>query len=113
MPSPAALFIIDTLATWNELLVPLVLASAKDSRTVPLGSLQLQGEHSSQHTLIMAGVLISTIPVLLILPPALLRRRPGGRRGQGRSPPPEILMTGPKSLPKRTVGEWSFTSGRT
>ncbi len=66
MPSPAALFIIDTLATWNELLVPLVLASAKDPRTVPLGPLQLQGEHSSQHTPIMAGVLISTIPVLLL-----------------------------------------------
>jgi len=66
VPPLAALFIIDTLATWNEFLLPLVLTSAKDSRTVPLGLLQFQGEHSSQYTLLMAGVLISIIPVLVI-----------------------------------------------
>jgi raffinose/stachyose/melibiose transport system permease protein len=66
VPPLAALFIIDTLATWNEFLLPLVLTSAKESRTVPLGLLQFQGEHSSQYTLLMAGVLISIIPVLLI-----------------------------------------------
>ena len=66
VPPLAALFIIDTLATWNEFLLPLVLTSGKDSRTVPLGLLQFQGEHSSQYTLLMAGVLISIIPVLVI-----------------------------------------------
>jgi raffinose/stachyose/melibiose transport system permease protein len=60
------LFIIDVLATWNEFLLPLVLTSAQDSRTVPLGLLQFQGEHSSQYTLLMAGVLISILPVLII-----------------------------------------------
>ena len=58
--------IIDTLATWNEFLLPLVLTSSKGARTVPLGLLQFQGEHSSQYTLLMAGVMISIIPVLII-----------------------------------------------
>ncbi len=66
VPPLAALFIIDTLATWNEFLLPLVLTSAAGSRTVPLGLLQFQGEHSSQYTLLMAGVLISIVPVLII-----------------------------------------------
>ena len=66
VPPLAALFIIDMLATWNEFLLPLVLTSSKGSRAVPLGLLQFQGEHSSQYTLLMAGVLISIIPVLII-----------------------------------------------
>jgi raffinose/stachyose/melibiose transport system permease protein len=66
VPPLAALFIIDTLATWNEFLLPLVLTSSKASRTVPLGLMQFQGEHSSQYTLLMAGVLISILPVLVI-----------------------------------------------
>jgi raffinose/stachyose/melibiose transport system permease protein len=66
VPALAALFIIDTLATWNEFLLALVLISAKESRTVPVGLMQFQGEHSSQYTLLMAGVLISIVPVLII-----------------------------------------------
>ena len=66
VPALAALAIIDALATWNEFLLALVLISSKDQRTVPLGLMQFQGEHSSQYTLLMAGVLISIIPVLII-----------------------------------------------
>jgi len=66
VPALAALAIIDALATWNEFLLALVLISSKDQRTVPLGLMQFQGEHSSQYTLLMAGVLISIIPVLVI-----------------------------------------------
>ncbi|HVX79881.1 MAG: carbohydrate ABC transporter permease [Devosia sp.] len=66
LPALAALAIIDALATWNEFLLALVLISSKDQRTVPLGLMQFQGEHSSQYTLLMAGVVISIIPVLII-----------------------------------------------
>ena len=54
------------LATWNEFLIALVLISAHDSRTVPVGLLQFQGEYSSQYTLLMAGMVISIVPVLTI-----------------------------------------------
>jgi raffinose/stachyose/melibiose transport system permease protein len=66
VPALAALAIIDALATWNEFLLALVLISASDQRTVPLGLMQFQGEHSAQYTLLMAGVVISIIPVLVI-----------------------------------------------
>jgi raffinose/stachyose/melibiose transport system permease protein len=66
LPPLATLAIIDTLATWNEFLIALVLISANASRTVPIGLMQFQGQYSSQYTLLMAGVLISIIPVLLI-----------------------------------------------
>lgn len=66
VPALAALAIIDVLATWNEFLIALVLISAHDSRTVPVGLLQFQGEYSSQYTLLMAGIVISIVPVLAI-----------------------------------------------
>lgn len=66
LPPLATLAIIDALGTWNEFLIALVLISGKASRTVPVGLLQFQGEFSSQYTLLMAGVLISIIPVLII-----------------------------------------------
>jgi raffinose/stachyose/melibiose transport system permease protein len=66
LPAVATLFIIDSLATWNEFLIALVLINAKDSRTVPLGLLQFQGEFSTQYTLLMAGIVISILPVIAI-----------------------------------------------
>ena len=65
-PAIATLFIIDALATWNELLIALVLISASAWRTVPAGLLQFQGEFSSQYTQLMAGVLISITPVVTL-----------------------------------------------
>jgi raffinose/stachyose/melibiose transport system permease protein len=65
-PALATLFIIDALATWNELLIALVLISANEQRTVPVGLLQFQGQFSSQYTQLMAGVLISITPILLL-----------------------------------------------
>ena len=66
LPALATLAIIDTLATWNEFLMALVLINDSNWRTVPVGLLQFQGEFSSQYTLLMAGVLLSILPVLLI-----------------------------------------------
>ena len=66
LPALATLCIIDTLATWNEFLIALVLISGQDSRTVPLGLLQFQGEFTSQYTLLMAGIVISILPVMAI-----------------------------------------------
>lgn len=65
-PALATLFIIDALATWNELLIALVLISATESRTVPAGLLQFQGQFSSQYTQLMAGVLISITPIIAL-----------------------------------------------
>jgi raffinose/stachyose/melibiose transport system permease protein len=66
LPALATLFIIDTLGTWNEFLIALVLTSGDASRTVPVGLLRFQGEFASQYTQLMAGVLISVTPVIVI-----------------------------------------------
>lgn len=66
LPALATLFIIDALATWNELLIALVLISADAWRTVPVGLLHFQGQFSSRFTELMAGVLISILPILII-----------------------------------------------
>lgn len=65
-PALATLFIIDALATWNELLIALVLISSNEWRTVPVGLLQFQGQFSSQYTQLMAGVLISITPIIAL-----------------------------------------------
>lgn len=65
-PALATLFIIDALATWNELLIALVLISDTRWRTVPVGLLQFQGQFSSRYTEMMAGVVISILPVTLL-----------------------------------------------
>ena len=65
-PALATLFIIDALATWNELLIALVLISASEWRTVPVGLLQFQGQWSSRYTEMMAGVVISITPIILL-----------------------------------------------
>lgn len=66
VPALATLFIIDALATWNELLMALVLISADAWRTVPVGLLHFQGQFSSRYTELMAGVVISILPILLL-----------------------------------------------
>lgn len=66
VPALATLFIIDALATWNELLIALVLISSDEWRTVPVGLLHFQGEFSSQYTQMMAGVVIAMLPILVL-----------------------------------------------
>ena len=66
VPALITLFIIDALATWNELLIALVLISADTSLTVPVGLLRFQGQWSSRYTELMAGVMISILPILFI-----------------------------------------------
>lgn len=65
-PALATLFIIDALATWNELLIALVLISADEWRTVPVGLLHFQGQFSSRYTEMMAGVMLSILPIVVL-----------------------------------------------
>lgn len=66
LPALATLYIIDAVNTWNELLVALVLINADAARTVPLGLLRFQGQFSSNHTQLMAGVLIVIAPLITL-----------------------------------------------
>lgn len=63
-PAVLALFIIDFLATWNELLMALIFIHSDEWKTVPLGLLYFQGQFASSYPIINAGVLIAILPVL-------------------------------------------------
>jgi raffinose/stachyose/melibiose transport system permease protein len=65
-PALATLFIIDSLSTWNEFLLALILINSDRWRTVPLGLLHFQGEFGNRYPELAAGILIAIAPILVI-----------------------------------------------
>jgi raffinose/stachyose/melibiose transport system permease protein len=66
VPAISTLFVIDAVNTWNEFLISLVLINSDASRTVPVGLLRFQGAFSSQYPQMMAGVLITILPLMIV-----------------------------------------------
>ncbi|GGG08356.1 carbohydrate ABC transporter permease [Paenibacillus abyssi] len=66
MPAIATLFIFDFMATWNEFLLAQIFITSDSMRTITTGLLAFRGEHSTNYTLLNAGVLISVVPILLV-----------------------------------------------
>jgi multiple sugar transport system permease protein len=65
-PVLAALGIFIFLGNWNDFLWPLVITNSVEMRTLPVGLSTFQGQHSTQWNLLMAGSVISIVPVLII-----------------------------------------------
>ena len=65
-PALASLFVIAFITNWNELLRPVLYISDRNLRTLPLGLTTLQGQYDSSWTLIMAGSIISILPMILV-----------------------------------------------
>lgn len=65
-PAIATLFIIDFLGTWNEYLLASVIIHDNKMKTISTGLMNFVGEHTTDHGVLSAGVLISIIPVLLV-----------------------------------------------
>lgn len=65
-PAIAAVCIFQAAWVWNELPLALVLVKTKLWQILPVGLLSFQGEHSTDWAVVMAGVMISIIPVLVI-----------------------------------------------
>ena len=73
-PGVISLAIITILASWNDLLWPLVVASTPDSMPLSVGLATLQGYRSSIHTgVLMAASLMAMAPVLISF--IILQRR--------------------------------------
>ena len=72
LPVLATVFIIGALATWydpllvNEFLIALVMLTSEEVRTIPLGLPNFQGQFSSNHTALMAGVPIANLPIQVL-----------------------------------------------
>lgn len=65
-PALAALTIFSFLANWNAFLYPLLYMSSRDKFTVPLLLNAFKGQHVTDWSLIMAGTMISIVPVLIV-----------------------------------------------
>jgi multiple sugar transport system permease protein len=65
-PALATLAIFTFLGQWNNFLWPLVVTNSEQMQTLPVGLATFQGQYSVQWHLLMAGSVISIIPILVI-----------------------------------------------
>jgi multiple sugar transport system permease protein len=65
-PALATLGIITFLGSWNDFLWPLLILKDSDLLTLPPGLRTLQGAYTSEYGQMMAGAVITAIPVLLL-----------------------------------------------
>ena len=65
-PALATLAALTILDSWNSFLWPLIVINRTNSMTLPLGLAMFQSAHSTEWTLLMAGNVMSLIPMLII-----------------------------------------------
>ena len=66
LPALATLGIIQFMWSWNDFLWPLIIIDSQAHAPLQLGLSQLQGAHFTQWNLLMAGTVMSQIPMLLV-----------------------------------------------
>ncbi len=64
-PALAAVAALTMIASWNDLLVPLVIINTETKWTLPLGTMQFQGQYGQDLSLVAAFVLLSAVPTLI------------------------------------------------
>jgi raffinose/stachyose/melibiose transport system permease protein len=53
------------IVSWNDLLVPLVVLNSDELWTLPLGTMQFQGQYATDLALVSAFVALSAIPTVI------------------------------------------------
>jgi raffinose/stachyose/melibiose transport system permease protein len=64
-PALSAVAALTMIVSWNDLLVPLVVLNTDKLYTLPLGTMQFQGQYGTDLSLVAAFVTISAIPTIL------------------------------------------------
>lgn len=65
-PALSTLTIFTFVNTWNDYLGPLIYLKSESKKTIQLGLKMFIGQYSSEYGLIMAGSVVSLIPVLIV-----------------------------------------------
>ena len=65
-PALSTLTIFTFVATWNDYLGPLIYLKSQEKKTIQLGLKMFIGQYSSDYGLIMAGSVLSLVPVLIV-----------------------------------------------
>ena len=64
-PALSAVAALTMIVSWNDLLVPLVVLNSDKLWTLPLGTMQFQGQYGQDLALVSAFVAISAIPTVI------------------------------------------------
>jgi raffinose/stachyose/melibiose transport system permease protein len=64
-PALSAVAALTMIVSWNDLLVPLVVLNSEQLWTLPLGTMQFQGQYGQDLALISAFVALSSIPTII------------------------------------------------
>jgi multiple sugar transport system permease protein len=66
LPALATLAVVTFLDSWNSFLWPLIVVYSEPHMTLPLGLTTFQGSHNTQWSLLMAGNILSLLPMLVV-----------------------------------------------
>jgi raffinose/stachyose/melibiose transport system permease protein len=64
-PALAAIGALTMIVSWNDLLTPLVILNKDSLWTLPLGTMQFQGQYSSDLALTAAFVILTAVPAIV------------------------------------------------
>ena len=64
-PALASVAALTMIVSWNDFLVPLVVLNSEEFWTLPLGTMQFQGQYGSDLALVSAFILLSAIPTII------------------------------------------------
>jgi raffinose/stachyose/melibiose transport system permease protein len=65
-PALVTVTVYNALAIWNGFLLPLVLTQSPEKRTLPLALWSFQGQYSVNVPAVLASVVLTTLPILLL-----------------------------------------------
>jgi raffinose/stachyose/melibiose transport system permease protein len=65
-PTTATLVILNVLAFWNDFLLPSLVLSKKELLTLPLSTYKFYGTYSADLGTIMAGLVLTVAPILVL-----------------------------------------------
>jgi raffinose/stachyose/melibiose transport system permease protein len=65
-PALVTVSIYNGLAIWNGFLLPLILIQSPDQRTLPLALWSFQGQYSVNVPAVLASVVLTTLPILVL-----------------------------------------------
>lgn len=65
-PAVATLAVFSFMASWNSFLWPLVVIRSPELMTLPLGLSSLQGQFTTQWNVVMAGSVVSIVPIAVV-----------------------------------------------
>lgn len=65
-PALATLAVLSFLSNWNNFLWPIYVLFSADKLTLPAGLATLQNAYSTDYSIVMAGAVIASVPVLIV-----------------------------------------------